>query len=453
MFTTDGDLLVSDSTWSIYRVGPNGARSMAVDSDTEDGFYILAGFRASPSDAFWTYSNWQAPTTPVQSWIVRGDSEPEQLLDGALVQAITTSGHALILRGNALIPQQTVAVPIDLGSGEIVGDEVALGVWSTDAPVSPSGLLVYEELSTENLQEIPSQLYRVLPSGASEFLYTLPGASSQEIAVSSDGQKLVVNAGTDTEGISDMYLLDLTNGTPTRLTQDGGYDVPTFGGGDDMLYFDYRVDAATNEWTIMSRRADGSGTNQLVLPEGGSGGDPDVTADNTLMVFSGSDDNIWGFDMVADTVWTIVNNPTPLYKPDASPDGSYLVFLHDSNAYCGSLQVVTVRGDSEPIEIVPNGCYPVWTHDGNYIYFQDARSISRIPVTTDPVFRQLGPAEEVFTSANSRPVGSPGSLFYDVAADGTLFVAHSQSAEAGANPIWVVTNWFEELNRIAPRSD
>jgi len=115
--------------------------------------------------------------------------------------------------------------------------------------------------------------------------------------------------------------------------------------------------------------------------------------------------------------------------------------------------VSAIYGSSEPIEIATDGCYPVWTQDSNYIYFQDANSVSRVPVSTAPVFGILGPPEVVYRTQINRTVGTSGALYFDVSEDGTLYVSHAEAQVNESRSLWVVNNWFEELNRLAPRSD
>jgi Tol biopolymer transport system component len=201
----------------------------------------------------------------------------------------------------------------------------------------------------------------------------------------------------------------------------------------------------------MRRRADGSGVNEPVLPEGLLGGDPDVTPDGRLLVFSESLGDIWGLDVAADTAFAIVVDDVIKTKPAVSPDGRFVVYVQGNP--CGSIQVSAVYGSSEPSEIATRGCFPVWTNDGSYIYYQDESTVSRVPVTTEPVFNKLGTPEEVYTAEIPRPVPSDGGLFFDVATDGTLYVSHASITEEETHLIWVVVNWFEELNRLAPRSE
>ena len=447
-FALNGDFIFPDMSWSIAAVDRTGSARLIASGGSDGVAQILGGPAASPSGNFVTWSDFPS-FAPAGSWILRaGNSEPEKLMEGSMIHTITTSGHALFTRGAVNSPQQTIAVPMDLDSGVFLGEEVAIGVWSS--AVSPSGLLVFEELSGGAANE-PSQLYRVTAFGSEELLYTLPGASSQEIAVSSDGSMLAVSARPEAGALPDMYLVDLNTGAFNRLTQGGFYDIPAWGGDDEYLYFDYR-DVAGVDWTIMRRPADGSGVNEPVLPEGLTGGDPDLTPDGRLLVFSESFDDIWGLDIAADTAFAIVVADGTQSKPAVSPDGRFVVYVQEGTQ-CGSIQVSAVYGSSEPSEIVTRGCFPVWTNDGAYIYYQDESTVSRVSVTTEPVFNKLGSPQKVYNSEIRRFVPSDGGLFFDVATDGTLYVSHAPIVADETNPIWVVTNWFEELNRIAPRSE
>ena len=204
----------------------------------------------------------------------------------------------------------------------------------------------------------------------------------------------------------------------------------------------------------MRRRADGSGTNELVLPGNLEGGDPDLTPDGQILVYRDLRlDNILGYDIGADSTFAIVVDNIRQVKPAISPDGLYVVYAQAGDENCGSIQVSAVRTASEPIEIAANGCLPVWTHGGNFIYYQDASRVSRVRVTTDPVFEILGQPEVAYRANINRAVGDMRGLYFDVAADGTLYVAHGEARENESRSLWVVHNWFEELNRLAPRSE
>jgi len=227
-YTPNGDFIFPDTSWSMVAVDRTGSARLLASPGLDGAAEILAFPAASPSGNFVTWSDYPGNPSPVGSWMLReGSSQPEKLMESATIRTITTSGHALFIRGMVFVPQQMIAVPMDLDSGALLGEEVAIGVWSST--VSPSGLLVYEELSGGGTGE-PSQLYRVTASGSTELLYTLPGVSSQEIAVSSDGSMLAVSARPEAGEFADMYLVDLSTGTNNRLTRGGFYDIPAWGG-------------------------------------------------------------------------------------------------------------------------------------------------------------------------------------------------------------------------------
>ena len=235
-FTPNGDFIFTDTSWSIVAVDRTGSTRVLASGGSDDVGVLLAGPAASPSGKFVTWSDFPNNPSPVGSWIFRtGSSEPDKLMEASWIHTITTSGHALFIRGNVLQPQQTIAVPMDLDSGALLGEEVAIGVWS--AAISPSGLLVFEDLSDQE-QDQPSEFYRVTSSGATERMLILPGVSSQEIAISGDGFMLAVSARAEEGANPDMYIVNLTLETVTRLTRGGTYDIPAWGSEDKYLYFD-----------------------------------------------------------------------------------------------------------------------------------------------------------------------------------------------------------------------
>jgi len=445
-YAPNGDFIYPDTSWSIMAVDRTGSTRLMASSGSGDERLFFDRPVASPSNNFITWSDFPQ-ASPATSWIFReGSSEREKLMDGSWIHTITTSGHALFIRGNVFQPQQTVAVPIDLYSGALLGEEVPIGVWS--AAVSPSGLLVYEDLSNQ-IQVQPSKLYRVMSSGAAEFMFTLPGIASRNIAVSGDGSMLAVSARGEANTRPDMYLVNVNSGIGTRLTRGGWYDIPTWGPNDEFLYFDFVI-PGSSDWSIMRRRADGSGTNEPILVSL-DGGDPVLTSDGRFLIHTNGGD-IWGHDLIADTSFVIIDNDILKSKPAISPDGRFVAYAQGGNP-CGSIQVSAVQTASEPIEIAANGCFPLWTPDGEFIYYQNTRNVSRVSVTTDPVFEISGTPSVVYTTNINRSLGADGGLFFDVAGDGTLYVAHAEASTAESPLLWVVHNWFEELNRLAPRSN
>ena len=71
-----------------------------------------------------------------------------------------------------------------------------------------------------------------------------------------------------------------------------------------------------------------------------------------------------------------------------------------------------------------------------------------VDITTEPTFR-AGTPRLLFEGRYQQ--STQGFLpYYDVTADSQRFVMVQRQQGAGATPIHVVLNWFEELKRLVP---
>jgi len=88
---------------------------------------------------------------------------------------------------------------------------------------------------------------------------------------------------------------------------------------------------------------------------------------------------------------------------------------------------------------------PRWSHDGHELYFWD--SSTRTTLWSVAVSRNsplsLGEPVKVLS------IGSGGTT-WDVAPDGRFLVELPPGGEQPGSTLDVVTNWFEELRRLAP---
>ena len=67
-----------------------------------------------------------------------------------------------------------------------------------------------------------------------------------------------------------------------------------------------------------------------------------------------------------------------------------------------------------------------------------------MPVTTDPVFGIVGNEELVFQNRSH--------AHFDLLADGTVLLSQPEGLAAESGETWVVLNFHDEIERIAPRS-
>ena len=125
-----------------------------------------------------------------------------------------------------------------------------------------------------------------------------------------------------------------------------------------------------------------------------------------------------------------------------SPDGRWIAYTSTS---AGTSEIFVQRfpGLGEKVHVSGEAGGPQWSTDGGSIYYRSAAGFFRVRVTAGERL-QVMPPEKMFEPP-------PGVLSYSVASDGKGFVSLIRPPESGVvRELHLVTNWFEELERVAP---
>ena len=137
---------------------------------------------------------------------------------------------------------------------------------------------------------------------------------------------------------------------------------------------------------------------------------------------------------------------------EVSPDSRWLAYQSNEsgqfeiyvrpfpNVDDGRWQVSTVGGTR-----------PLWGPDGHELfYLGNDRRLMRVPVQTGASFQARSAEVQLETGYFAGYLGRT----YDISPDGERFLTIQEGASiedsAGAVPIHIVLNWFEELERLAP---
>ena len=275
---------------------------------------------------------------------------------------------------------------------------------------------------------------------------------------SPDGERLAVTI--SEPGDTNIWVLDLTTGAQTKLTQEGTNVYPFWTpDGERVTYLSYR---GGNESSIDWERADGhEESEQLLSPEekGEYIGPGSWSPDGEMLVYrrhlpseSDTKGGIWIAARDGD------REPRPFvatglggYGPAISPDGLWLAYVSlESGRPEIYVQPFPDGGERHQIS-TDGGRYAVWSPDGGSIYYRNEEEDQTlvVPVTTNPEFR-AGAAQVLLEGqyAIGTYVWYPN---FDIAPDGKSFVMIKEDESWGrTTEIRVVLNWFEELNRLAP---
>lgn len=269
-----------------------------------------------------------------------------------------------------------------------------------------------------------------------------------ELAVSPDGTKAVVVIN-ESDGIRDLWVIDLAQGTRTRLTfstkeTSGVHSGPVWSPDGREIAFGLKREG-TND--IFRKPVDGSGEAVLVL---------DLP------------DDLWVYD------W--------------SPDGKYLLYGHERPEHNGAedLYVIPVSGEGEPVRlfntpfnewpgrfspdgrwlaydspesgrreiyVVPfppgegrwqvsteGGRYPNWSPDSRRLYFSNGARMMMVPLQTSGDTLRVGAATEIFKLSEGAAYSS-----YDLSSDGERFLALVADQTMGPPTLSLFLNWKTEL--------
>ena len=136
---------------------------------------------------------------------------------------------------------------------------------------------------------------------------------------------------------------------------------------------------------------------------------------------------------------------------EISPDGRWIAYQSDESGeyrvYVHSFPVITGRHSVSP----GLGSDPVWSPDGQRLYYRSGPRFMAVAVETEPDFSALAAPEVLFDRPEYTRWQNPGpTRTWDIHPDGSRFVMVKSGDESGVGgfaEVYLVTNWFEELRQ------
>jgi Tol biopolymer transport system component/tRNA A-37 threonylcarbamoyl transferase component Bud32 len=350
------------------------------------------------------------------------------------------SGRILYLQGRTL-----VAHPLDLGSKQLTGEpsplaervirdpNFGIGVFS----VAQNGILCYQAGTTSGGQLV------WMDREGNEIGVQGERAEYDEVALSDDGSTIatIIN---DSDGKSDVWLIDVERDTQRRFTftaDDAALrraEVKWSGDGEFLVY---SVETDSNT-TIGMKRTDGGSPEEMLLEaEGWNIWPYDVSADSEWVLFglqneSGNED-LWIVPTSGEgDQRPLFETPFDEWPGSISPDQRWLAVDSDETGRREIYVIPFPDGGGRWQVSRDGGRFPRWNGAGDELYYIDMDG-ALMAVSVEPaggVFRATEP--EVLFRANLY-AGSFG--VYDVHPSGERFLILEQSAQYA--PISLFANW------------
>jgi eukaryotic-like serine/threonine-protein kinase len=361
--------------------------------------------------------------------------------------AIYASGHLLFLRGQTLMAQPFNPSRLELGGEPVpIAEHIAINGASVRAMFSASntGTLIYQTGETSGGWNLVwwgrdgKQINSIPQSG--RFLGP---------RLSPDGTKLAVEIFAGAQGIGDIWVIDLTRGTSTRLTfGPNSQGSPTWSPDGKTIYYS----SGPGSPYIVAKAADGSAPERIVLEDKDIREFPDsFSPDGRYLVYDRKAmENETGFHL-----WVLPSfgggKPFPIVQsayeeryPVVSPDGKWMAYQSNESGRW-EVYITAFPGGGAKWQVSSvGGAEAKWRGDSKEIFYLDpSDNIVAVDVNASGSAVQLGTPHTLFQAIGIQREYGP----FDVSADGKKFLINSGNLKEGSDPFTLVQNWPAQLKK------
>jgi serine/threonine protein kinase/Tol biopolymer transport system component len=352
------------------------------------------------------------------------------------------TGHLLFERSDLDALNAGIwAVPFSLSRLEVTGTPFLVAAGGGKPSLDSHGTLVYSHGGSRSntqlgLVEIATGKSTALSSGTTNVVGP---------RFSSDGRRVVF---TDREASgSDLWLLNLESGTPSRFTFDG----QRYGGVWSPDGSQIATQTLTDSDEVSSIRflaTDGSGQVRADV----QGAQPSFDAKWSVMVFTRySEENKWD-------IWymplegeheprQLIATPLSERMPALSPDGNWLVYSLEGDR-ANQLFLTKFPSAIGKWQVSPDfGLSPKWSKDGKRLYYVDLERGLQVVDLDLAAGVQISPPRAVF---NEAVIGAITRLGYDIDSTGKRVILPIVPPGSTSRSIVIVQNWYEAF-RNQPR--
>jgi serine/threonine-protein kinase len=360
------------------------------------------------------------------------------LLPGASPHYISTGHLVYTSPAGALL-----AAPFDPDRMELTGNPVSLleGIlvrssWNGDFTIARNGTLVYLSGQTAG-----GDLTLVDSTGTVTVLLA-DQIDAQAPQFSPDGHHIAFTAAP--EGTPEVWILDRTLETVSRLTFEGNALYPAWTARGDTVYYSTNADSPDRD--IWRRAVDGSGAPEHVLERPGQ--QFEIAVPRTGGVALIREIATTGPDLYALPLGP-ADEPRPWVvstfserAPSLSPDARWAAYVSDESGQDEIYVRAFPEAEGRWQVSSGGGTEPLWSGDGQTIYYRRADTLFATAVQVRPTF-SVGQRRTVLTH-HFLQITNHTNYDQDPLTGGFVVVAESEGTPTA---LVVVLNWFEEVRQ------
>ncbi len=402
----------------------------------------------------------------VGSLDVKPDEQSSQQLVATMFSPVYVSstdhrsGHLLFMRGATLFAQPFDAQSRVL-SGEpvIIAEQVAarFGDYGRFS-ASENGRLVYLGTNEDLRLTWYDRAGKVVGVAGETNRY-------KDVILLPDGKRAIVSLPDPRTGTEDLWLLDLSNGEPRRLTFDPANDFgPVSSADGTRIAF---VSDRGHAYGLYQIALNGPGKEEPVFSLGQFLWQIDWSRDGNFLLYSSgqtaasANDDLWVLPLRGERKPVLFSGePSHERMGRFSPDSRWIAYMDalsgDAAIYVRPFDLANaqlpdheqdVGSSNQRPSMIAKGLVDMlrWRNDGKELFYRVDGNVMAVEITTNgPAFQHGSPVHLFTVPANSLPSGGRPSLA-DVTADGQrfLFAIRANTREE----LTVVLNWTAGLKK------
>jgi len=435
----DGTILFTpDHESPIYRVPAAGGQPAAVtefDEERTDNSHRHPRFLPDGSHFLYFARAGSDEQSGDRSAAVIGslDGGPDRSVMGSSSQVSYASGHLLFVREGALMAQ-----PFDPDGLEATGDAFPIAERVHDIPgaargvydVSDNGILVYQSAGNQDVAELVW-----VDRDGNEIERVGEPADYDDLALSPDGTKLVVEIWDPDQGAGDLWIIELDRGVRTRFTFDPSIDnAPEWSPDGSRIVFSSR---RSGVFDLYVNEIGGAESEQLLLATEKGKWATDWSADGRHIIYN-SEGDLWALPTTGDS------EPFPLVQSEfadiegmLSPDGRWLAYGSNESGQF-EVYVTSFPRPGRKWQVSRDGGFPAgWRDDGKEILYGFKESLYSVEVGSGGDSFRIGATTKLF---DARRVND-GTGTRDL----QRFLLSVQQGAEEIIPLTLVVNWTADL--------
>jgi len=379
--------------------------------------------------------------------------EQKEILKGAYRASYVPTGHIVFGRDDDLW-----AARFDLEHMDVVGDpkRMVSGVQQNNTfgdlayDISDTGTLIYIRGESATVLSAPRKLVWAYKNGMMEEI-TPERGDYYFPRLSPDGLTVAITRVTPDSG-RDIWTINLDDGRTRRLTIDDGFEMRPIWSKDGhrIIY-----SSTANGGGLRIRNVDGTGDAVSINYDGDQRPET-VTPDGESLIYRALQGRIFSLEVApidgSAEGEILISAPYDVAYSAISPDGNWIAYTSDET---GENQVYVQPfpniDDGKELISINGGEEPRWSADGSELFYRTVNEIWSVPVPPQTGSTFTAGTPELLLTGEFLSHGIRPS--FDVSPDGQKFLVLMDPGEEEEQPkstIAVVTNWFEELERVLP---